>query len=181
MRKTSLPTSLGPHGNQKLNQRGENIRALMNQLELRAISTFYQSKSYDTWLHPATKEEYQLDHFLIPKVHAKYIINVKQKMNGVPSNHAAISIKLKLPNFKFIPLNKRTSTKNEAKMINNKLLREVYIGSFKSSINDFIKQLEKEKTESSLPISPHPTPKDLEQLKKFIVNKAQGLAEETTQ
>ena len=60
-------------------------------------------------------------------------------MNGVPSNHPTISLKLKLPNFKFIPLNKRTSTKNEGKKINNKLLREVYANVFKSSINDFIK------------------------------------------
>ena len=152
----------------------------MNQLKLRAVSTFYQSKSYDTWLHPATKEGYQLGHFFIPTIHAKYIVNVKWKMNGVPGDHAAISLKIILPNFKFVPLNKRTSTKNEAKMINNKLLRELYVGNFKSSINDFIKQIEKEKTKSSLPILPHPTPEDLEQLERFITNKAKELAEEMT-
>ena len=54
------------------------------------------------------------------------------------------------------------------------------MNSFKSSINDFIKQLEQEKTESSPPTSPHPTPKDLERLETFIVNKANELAEETT-
>jgi len=71
------PNVIGPHGNQKLTQRGKHICALMTQLKLRAISTFYQSKSYDTWLHLATKTGYQLDHFFIPTVHAKYIINIK--------------------------------------------------------------------------------------------------------
>ena len=120
--KKIVPNVIGPHANQKLNQRGKNIHALMNQLKLRAITTFYQSKSYDTWLHLATKEGCLLDHFFVPIIHAKYIVDVKQKMNRVPSNQAAISLKLKLPNFKFVPLNKRTSTKNEAKKINNKLL-----------------------------------------------------------
>ena len=130
---------------------------------------------------PSNKEGYQLDHFFIPTIHAKYIINVKWKMNGVPSDHAAISLKLKLPNFKVIPLNKRTSTKSEAMKINNKLLRELYVGRVKSSINDFIKQLEKEKTKSSVPIPPHPTPEFFEQLERFIVNKTNELTEETIQ
>ena len=35
------------------------------------------------------------------------------------------------------------------------------------------------KNKSSLPIPPHPTPEDLGQLERFIVNKANELAEET--
>ena len=42
-------------------------------------------------------------------------------------------------------------------------------------------QLEKEKTKSSPPILPHPTPEDLEQLERFIINKAKELTEEMTQ
>ena len=71
--KNVIPNIIVPHRNQNLNQRGENI--------------FYRSRSYDTWLHPATKEGYQLYHFFILTIHAKYIIDVKWKMNRVPSDH----------------------------------------------------------------------------------------------
>ena len=69
---------IGPHRNKKLNQRGINILALMNQLNLRAVSTFYPSKFYDTWIHPAPKEGYQLAHFFIQQ----YMPNTLSTSNG---------------------------------------------------------------------------------------------------
>jgi len=68
---------------------------IINQLKLRAISTIYQSKSYDIWLHPASREGYQLDHFFVPMICAKH--DVKEETDGAPINHTVISLKHKLP------------------------------------------------------------------------------------
>ena len=95
---------LGPHGNQGRNARGDLIIGILNQFQLRAASTsFESSKGHDTWIHPATKVKYQLDHFLIKKKHLQIIMDIKRKGNGIPSNHAALCIKLKFSNVKLTP------------------------------------------------------------------------------
>jgi len=49
---------LGPHGNLRWDTRGELIIRRLNQQQLRAASTFFNSNNkHDTWIHPATKKK----------------------------------------------------------------------------------------------------------------------------
>jgi len=51
--------------------------------------------------------------------------------DGAPSDHAALALKMKLPNFKFIPKEKRNTMMKETKRINNKLLCKACSNVFK--------------------------------------------------
>ena len=114
---------LGPHGNPRRNARGDLIIGILNQFQLRAASTFFESsKGHDTWIHPATKVKYQLDHFLIKKKHLQIIMDVKRKGDGIPSDHAALCIKLKFPNAKLTPRKQRMKPMIAMRRINNRLL-----------------------------------------------------------
>jgi len=56
---------LGPHGNAQRNTRGDLIIGILNQLQFRAAATFIANEnSHDTWINPAMKSPFQLDHFL---------------------------------------------------------------------------------------------------------------------
>jgi len=89
---------LGPHGNSKKEcNRGTNHL----DDELGTAYTFYASnKGHDTWIHAASKEKHQLDHFLINQRHLQLVMDVKRKGEGVPSHCAALCNKLKFPNTK---------------------------------------------------------------------------------
>ena len=71
-----------------------------------AISTFFQQKSPHTWLHPATHEPYQIDHFFIQAEHTRIIKHVKRKSDGTESDHMALLIIL---HFLKIPIALRTT------------------------------------------------------------------------
>ena len=82
----------------------------MRQLNLRAATTFFNNnnKKTDTWILHATKKGYQLDHMLVPKQQLHRIMEAKRKMDGIPSNHAAVMIKIKFPErHRLIPNKKR--------------------------------------------------------------------------
>ena len=56
-----------------------------------------------------------------PNTTCKNIVNARGKNDGAPSDQAALALKMKLPNFKFISKEKRNTTTKETKRINNKL------------------------------------------------------------
>jgi len=114
-----------PHGNPWRNARGEFIIRILTQFQMRAASTFFESsKGHDTWINPAMKVKYQLDHFLIKKKHLQIITDVKRKDNGIPSDHTALCIKLKFPNVKLTPRKKQMKTMEVIMRVNNHILRE---------------------------------------------------------
>ena len=58
---------LGPHGNPRCNKSGKLVRNMMCKLDLRVVSTFFDANgNHNTWIHPASKEQYQSDHILLP-------------------------------------------------------------------------------------------------------------------
>ena len=112
----------GPHGNLRKNTWGELIIGVLNQNQLRAASTFFESNNkHDTWTYPASKEKYQLDHFLIKWNNLQFVMNVKQKSNGVPSD-AALMISLRFPNTKWLLKKHHDRTARKVFKINNKIL-----------------------------------------------------------
>ena len=56
--KTIELSLLGPHRNPTRNKKGEEILNMLKQIQYRAISTFFDSKHHNTWMHPATKQCY---------------------------------------------------------------------------------------------------------------------------
>ena len=79
--------------------------------------------SHNTWTHPATKEHYQLNHFLIKWRYLQLITNVRRKSNWAPSDHAVICIELKFLDRKWIPKKNWKMTIKKILKMNNHILR----------------------------------------------------------
>jgi hypothetical protein len=148
------PTSiLGPHGIQKRNERGEAILNMARTLDLRVATSYYQqTKGSGTWIHPATKQRYQPDHFFISRKSCANMTDARKRYDGAPdSDHLAITIKLKRMNK--LDTKKKNSRENlelkTHKKIDYNILRKNDAKEFKLSITDFIKNNEQEKREES--------------------------------
>ena len=53
---------------------------------------FYNRNKIDTWIHPAARKYYQLDHLLISSQHFKLISRAGREGDGVYSDHMAIAV-----------------------------------------------------------------------------------------
>ena len=99
---------LGPCGNRRVNHKGELFRNLLQQLDLRAISTYFSDPNgHDTWINPADNSKFQLDHFFTPRSSYKYIKSVKKKHYGAPSDHLPLLLTLKIDNGKRVRIKLR--------------------------------------------------------------------------
>ena len=89
------PKPTRPHGNPCQNDRGLKFQDIMRKLNLRAASTFFDSNGrHNTWISPSLVMPFQLDHILIPKHQLNRGKDVKRKMDGTPSDHDALMIKI---------------------------------------------------------------------------------------
>jgi len=114
-------------------------RRKLNQLWVQSMTTFFESRSgHDTWLHFHNNECYQIDHFLVSTQHIKYIVDARKHNYGAPYDHTALALKMKLPNFKFIPREKRYTMMKETKRINNRLLSEAWSNVYKETIVEYV-------------------------------------------
>ena len=163
---------LGPNGNPHRNQRGEAILNMIRALNLRAVSTFFDcNDNYDTWINPGTKEAFQIDHILIPKNQLIQTSNVKCKFDGPPSDHAALTIHLNLPNGNLLPKKRKKAILKATKKINNHILRTSGAATFKNKVSDFIPSLTPEE------ITSLPHTELLDRFEKHIVHAAMEAAQ----
>ena len=59
-------TLIGPHRNKFRNEQGDMIQNIMQLHLLTSATTFFDNKGKnDTWIHPAKRKRYQLDHIFI--------------------------------------------------------------------------------------------------------------------
>ena len=127
---------IGPCANPKINHKGQLYINLLSQLDLRAASTYFQNNSgYDTWINPATKEKYQLDHFLIPRNQFKLVKNVKKIFHGTTSDHLAIQMSLNLRKGKY--KNFGTAKIKSRFRIDNTILRGKGKSLFQNKVSEF--------------------------------------------
>ena len=167
---------LGLHGNPQRNARGDLIIGVINQHQLRAASTFFESHKHDTWIHPATKEKYQLDHFLIKRNHLQFVTNVKCKSDGIPSDHSALKINLRFLNSKWLPHKHRNKIAERKMKIDNAILRASRNKAFKEKIVDFINSIREENEDNATPSDLTPT-ETLSMFEDFVVKTAKETAE----
>jgi len=174
--KTIEMSLLGPHGNPSRNKKGEQLLNMLKQIQYRAISTFFDSKHHNTWMHPATKQCYQLDHFLMPKNQLRYVKNAKRKCDSIPSDHEAIYLELCLPNSVHRPKQKRGEEKSNMKIDYN-ILRAGGASKFKEEIASFVTHLEREFIMQENEQSPDEL---LNQFQNFITQSAKKIAKRET-
>jgi len=86
---------LEPCRNPKKNERGEMILNLLRQTDMRATATYFDNANgHEMWTHPAMKEKFQLDHFMVSRAHCKYIADIKKKYIGAPSDPLTSLLKI---------------------------------------------------------------------------------------
>ena len=118
------------------------ILNLLTQTDIRANATYFDNANgHATWTHPAMKENFQLDHFMVSRAHCKYVTDIKKKCIGAPSDHLPLFLKFKNKEKKKKLSNK---TKNFIKTknfkIDNSILRQNGNGTFKDQVANFIEK-----------------------------------------
>jgi hypothetical protein len=141
---------LGPHGNPHKSKTGDGVLNLMREHRLRAAGTFFDNnRKYNTWLglpSPTTgkRKAYQIDHILIPHHQLCLTSNVKKKVNGIVSDHAALLVEFRLlnsPLFKNKIIKKesnshaKTVTPRPPGKIDNFILQGTGLSGFQESVN----------------------------------------------
>ena len=117
-----INTLLGPHRNPRCNESGELIRSMMHELDLRAVSTFFDTNgSHNIWIHLVSKDQYQPDHILIPCNQLSKVVKVKRKFNGSPRDHAAVMMIYKFNHPSHIPQKTKNKATQKVKKIDVKL------------------------------------------------------------
>eukprot|EP00978_Attheya_sp_CCMP212_P004048 scaffold8727_cov47-Attheya_sp.AAC.1 len=97
---------IGPHGIDHTNEPGLELTHLMKAKNLASTTSFFEHKSYITWISPAAGSEsvrrtnrrvhFQNDLFLTQKSNLKSIIDARRISDGAPSDHAAVKLVLRL-------------------------------------------------------------------------------------
>jgi hypothetical protein len=118
---------------------------MMREQDLRAASTFFDcNNKYNTWRNPRDKRPHQIDHFLIPRNQLCYTTNVKQKLDSIDSDHAALCIKFQLPDGAL--LSNRRNPKKDVEpcpkyKINNFVLRNSQKRNFQENASNFLQNM----------------------------------------
>ena len=90
------------------------------------------------WIHPVTKDKYQLDHFVMPCNQLKLTTNAKRKCDGAPSDHAAIFLQ------QDFQVQDTDQTKELEKKFDYNILRAGNASRFKEEVSNFITHLKKD-------------------------------------
>jgi len=67
VRKSESDSVLGPYGVEHVNEAGREFYDFCSTNQLRAASTFFPKRRYQTWIHPCSRLGHQIDHFLVSK------------------------------------------------------------------------------------------------------------------
>ena len=74
-------------------------RNFLIQQALRASTTDYQQKAYSTWYSVGLRVSNQIDYFFTSRHARRRIHDARRVGTGIPSDHSAIRLKLRINNF----------------------------------------------------------------------------------
>jgi len=104
--KDTINDLIGPHGTPRQNDSGTNIREVLWELDYQAV--------HNMWIHPAMKEGYQPNHFLILCNQLRNIIDVKSKFDGTQGNHCTLFITYEVGNETNFPSKVKSKVQKES-------------------------------------------------------------------
>mmetsp|Transcript_37802 Transcript_37802/g.100439 ORF Transcript_37802/g.100439 Transcript_37802/m.100439 type:complete len:358 (-) Transcript_37802:868-1941(-) len=88
---------LGPYGISKQNVAGHLFRDFCETMNLCSAATFFTKRSYTTWRHMRSKFHYQLDHFLVRRMHLNRVVDAcVYGALVLDSDHTPIRMKLRV-------------------------------------------------------------------------------------
>ena len=106
--------SIGPHGIRYVNAAGRRLRAFAEMHALRAVTTFFKSQKrrlaghrrtrhddsrFRTWIHPRSRNPFQLDHIFVNQAQARRVIAarvVRDRCARLGSDHRPVLVDLRL-------------------------------------------------------------------------------------
>ena len=88
--------SLGRFGLPYTNDAGRRFSSYLEIKDLLAITTCFQKPRYATWIHPRSKLEHQIDHFIVKKNKSCFFTNAGVTQSIIDSDHQAIICHLRL-------------------------------------------------------------------------------------
>lgn len=98
--------SVGPYGCSHVNDAGVRFRSYLETNNFAAATTFFQKKTYETWIHPRSKKGHQIDHFITAKKNFGRFMDAGRTAPLIGSDHMAVMCKLRVS----ARLKKRTRT-----------------------------------------------------------------------
>ena len=88
--------SIGKFGLPHVNDSGRRYGSYMAINNLIALTTCFRKSQYGTWIHPRSKLQHQIDHFLTDKCHAQRILDAGVTEQLIDSDHRAIVCKIRI-------------------------------------------------------------------------------------
>jgi hypothetical protein len=79
--------SVGLHGLSHLNKAGQQLRTFMGLHGLVAGSTHFKKPTHGTWVHPRSRRQYQIDHFLMMAEDFKRVQDCGCRKPVIDSDH----------------------------------------------------------------------------------------------
>ena len=122
---TGNRATLGRFGLEHTNDSGRRFASYLAINNMLALTTCFKKKNYGTWIHPRSKLQHQLDHFLTIKDNSPSFTDAGVTQSLTDSDHRAVLCKLRLA----CRLKKRTSTRQ-------RLLQLDYSGLKSDTIKD---------------------------------------------
>ena len=87
---------LGRFGIPHVNDSGRRFLSYLLINNLAVMTTSFMKKRYATWIHPRSKKDHQIDHFIVNKDMAHRVLDAGVTFNLIDSDHQAIFIKLRV-------------------------------------------------------------------------------------
>ena len=88
--------SVGCHGIGHTNESGRRFLSYLEMNNHVALTTYFQKKTYGTWMHPRSKSLHQIDHFITSKDNFHRFRDAGITTSLIDSDHRAIRCKLKV-------------------------------------------------------------------------------------
>jgi len=135
--------SIGQHGLNKLNSSGQRLLNFLQQNNLSAVTTFFKKPMhrYITWVNPATKDIYQIDHFITLKSQLNFFTDAATCAEQLcQSDHSSIFCKTNIRNVKaqhpteHAPNERSTLKKLDISPLDNPLQKRLFCESITNKI-----------------------------------------------
>ena len=91
-------SSLGRYGIHHVNDSGRRFQSYLEMNNHIALTTYFQKKTYGTWIHPRSKSVHQIDHFITSKTDFPRFCDAGITASLIDSDHRAVFCKLKVLN-----------------------------------------------------------------------------------
>ena len=113
-------TSVGSFGNPHINAAGRRYRTYLEMKNMVALTTYFQKKSYSTWIHPRSKLPHQIDHFITEKSSFSRFADAGLTEPVLDSDHLAIMCKVRIA----VRLKKRSNPRQQLLRLDASILKD---------------------------------------------------------